>query len=133
MLAQRLNRLTPYLFLGPAALVLAIALLYPIGYMIYASFLDWNPSQRIGEAEWRGLGNYLGLLRDEAFHESFRVTLLFAAIVVSIELVLGVGLALLLDRSIRGLSALRTIFILPMMIAPIASPGNRETHQDMAM
>ncbi|MCV3274026.1 carbohydrate ABC transporter permease [Roseobacter sinensis] len=113
------NRLTPYLFLAPAALVMTVALLYPIGYMIYASFLDWNPSQRIGEAEFVGLRNYINLLSDAAFLESFFVTLKFAAVVVSIEMVLGVGLALLLDRNIRGMSVLRTLFILPMMIAPI--------------
>ncbi|MEM8812010.1 MAG: sugar ABC transporter permease [Pseudomonadota bacterium] len=118
-MAARLTKATPYLFLGPAGIVLAVALLYPVGYMIYASFLDWNPSQRIDEADWRGLGNYVNLLGDESFHESFLVTLKFAAIVVSFEMVLGVGLALLLDRNIRGMSALRTIFILPMMIAPI--------------
>ncbi|MEM7445269.1 MAG: sugar ABC transporter permease [Pseudomonadota bacterium] len=119
MLSQRLNRLTPYLFLAPALLVLAIGLLYPIGYMVYASFLDWNPSQRIGEADWKGLGNYAGLLADDAFKESFWVTIKFAAIVVVVEMVLGVGLALLLDRNLKGMAALRTIFILPMMIAPI--------------
>ncbi len=113
------NGLTPYVFLAPAVIVLAIALLYPIAYMIYASFLDWNPSQRIGEASWVGLRNYTFLLQDEAFHESLWVTLKFAFIVVVLEMVIGVGLALLLDRKLRGMSLLRTIFILPMMIAPI--------------
>ena len=113
------NRLTPYAFLAPAAAVLIVALLYPIGYMIYASFLDWNPSQRIGEADWVGLRNYTNLLADPNFRESFGVTLIFASVVVSLEMILGVGLALLLDREIRGMSALRTVFILPMMIAPI--------------
>ncbi len=113
------NRMTPYLFLAPAGIVLVAALLYPIGYMIYASFLDWNPSQRIGEADWIGLRNYTNLLGDAAFRESFWVTIKFAAIVVTLEMVLGVGLALLLDRNLRGMSILRTLFILPMMIAPI--------------
>ena len=113
------NRATPYLFLAPALVVLAFGLLYPIAYMAYASFLDWSPSQRIGEAEFVGLRNYAGLLDDPNFRESLRVTLVFAAAVVSIEMVLGVGLALLLDRQIRGMSLLRTVFILPMMIAPI--------------
>lgn len=113
------NRLTPYLFLAPAAAVMAAALLYPVGYMVYASFLDWNPSQRIGEAPFVGLRNYASLMGDLAFRESLWVTLRFAAIVVTVEMVLGVGLALLLDRQIRGMSLLRTIFILPMMIAPI--------------
>ncbi len=113
------NRMTPYLFLAPAGLVLAFALFYPICYMIYASFLDWNPSQRIGEAEFVGLRNYFKLFSDDAFRESMGVTLKFAAVVVTIEMFLGVGLALLLDRNIRGMSVLRTLFILPMMIAPI--------------
>ena len=116
---QNLNRMTPYMFLAPAVVVLVVALLYPIGYMVYASFLDWNPSQRIGEAEFVGLRNYLYLFENENFRESMWVTIKFASIVVTLEMALGVGLALLLDRELRGMSALRTIFILPMMIAPI--------------
>jgi len=117
--AARLNRLTPYMFLAPAVVLLAVALLYPIGYMIYASFLDWRPSQYISEAEFVGFRNYINLWNDEAFRESFGVTLKFAAVVVTLEMAIGVGLALLLDRNLRGMAALRTIFILPMMIAPI--------------
>ena len=113
------NRTIPYLFLAPAAVVLAVALIYPVGYMIWASFLNWNPSQRIGEAEFVRLANYAKLLSDAQFRESFGVTLSFAAVVVSVELVLGVGLALVLDRELRGMTVLRTLFILPMMIAPI--------------
>lgn len=113
------SRLTPYLFLAPALLIMIVGLLYPIGYMMYASFLDWNPSQHISEAEWIGLRNYTNLLQDASFRESAVVTLKFASIVVVSEMVIGVGLALLLDRNIRGMSVLRTIFILPMMIAPI--------------
>lgn len=119
MSTARANRLTPYLFLAPAGIILAVALFYPICYMIYASFLDWNPSQRIGEADFVGLRNYVKLFSDAAFLESMWVTIKFAAIVVSLEMFLGVGLALLLDRNIRGMSLLRTLFILPMMIAPI--------------
>ncbi|GAB6052840.1 sugar ABC transporter permease [Magnetospira thiophila] len=119
MAAANVKRITPYMFLAPAAVIMVIGLLYPIGYMVYASFLDWNPSQRIGEAEWVGLRNYVNLLQDAAFRESMIVTLKFSSIVVVSEMVIGVGLALLLDRNIRGVSVLRTIFILPMMIAPI--------------
>ena len=119
MKSTSLNRLTPYMFLAPAGVILLFGLLYPIGYMIYASFLDWNPSQLIGEAEWVGFKNYINLFQNEAFHESLSVTLIFASVVVIVEMFVGVGLALLLDRNIRGMSFLRTVFILPMMIAPI--------------
>ncbi|MEP2781286.1 MAG: sugar ABC transporter permease [Pseudoruegeria sp.] len=118
-IAIKANRLTPYIFMAPAAIILAVALLYPIGYMIYASFLDWSPSQRIGEADFIGLRNYVNLMHDAAFRESFWVTVKFAAVVVTLEMIIGVGLALLLDRNIKGMSLLRTVFILPMMIAPI--------------
>ncbi|MEL6618987.1 MAG: sugar ABC transporter permease [Pseudomonadota bacterium] len=113
------NRLTPYMFLAPAAIIMVLALLYPLGYMIYGSFRDWDPSQNISETEFVGLKNYITLWFDPAFRESLGVTLTFAFAVVAAELVIGVGLALLLDRNIRGMSVLRTLFILPMMIAPV--------------
>ncbi len=119
MSLARANRLTPWLFLGPAAVIMAIALLYPLGYMVWGSFRDWDPSQTIGEAEFVGLKNYITLWNDPNFRESLGVTLKFAFFCVSIEMVIGVGLALLLDRNIRGMSLLRTMFILPMMIAPV--------------
>jgi multiple sugar transport system permease protein len=119
MIRTSANRLTPYLFIAPAAAVMLIALFYPIAYMVWGSFRAWDPSQSIGETEFVGLANYARLLGDPAFHESFWVTLVFAFSVVSVEMVLGVGLALLLDRNIRGMSVLRTLFILPMMIAPV--------------
>lgn len=117
--AQIANRLTPYMFMAPAAVIMAIALMYPLAYMIWGSFRDWDPSQTIGEAEFVGLQNYIKLWGDPNFWESMSVTLTFAFFVVSFEIFIGVGLALLLDRNIRGMSILRTLFILPMMIAPV--------------
>ena len=107
------------MFMAPAGIIMAIALIYPLGYMMYGSLLDWNPSQSIGEAEFVGLKNYVTLWFDPAFRESLGVTLTFAFFVVVAEMLIGVGLALLLDRNIRGMSVLRTLFILPMMIAPV--------------
>ena len=114
-----MNRLTPYVFMAPAALVMIICLLFPLIYMVYGSFRDWDPSQSLSETDFVGFKNYITLFYDPSFRESLSVTLTFAASVVTIEMVLGVGLALLLDRSIRGMSVLRTLFILPMMIAPV--------------
>ncbi len=119
MSIAKLNRLSPYLFLAPAFLVMALALIYPLGYMIYGSFREWNPSQALSESTFIGLKNYYTLWNDPNFHESVIVTLKFAISVVSIEMLIGVSLALLLDRNLRGMSLLRTLFILPMMIAPV--------------
>ncbi|MBX2839298.1 MAG: sugar ABC transporter permease [Gammaproteobacteria bacterium] len=119
MSSATFNRMTPYLFMAPAMVIMVLALLYPLGYMVYGSFRDWDPSQTLGESEFIGLGNYISLWTDPNFRESVGVTLKFALSVVSIEMLIGVGLALLLDRQLRGMSILRTLFILPMMIAPV--------------
>ncbi len=119
MKAQSLNRLAPCMFMAPAAIIMAMALIYPLGYMIYGSFRDWDPSQSLSESEFVGFKNYITLFFDPAFCESLSVTLTFAFSVVVAEMVIGVGLALLLDRNIRGMSVLRTLFVLPMMIAPV--------------
>lgn len=119
MSATTFNRLTPYLFLAPALVIMVLALLYPLGYMVYGSFRDWDPSQSLGESQFVGFTNYTTLWTDPNFRESVAVTLKFAATVVTVEMLIGVSLALLLDRKLRGMSVLRTLFILPMMIAPV--------------
>ena len=113
------NRITPYMFMAPAIVIMGMALIYPLGYMIWGSFREWNPSQTIGEAEFVGLKNYVTLWGDPNFHESLGVTLRFAFFVVTFEMVLGVGLALLLDRNIRGMSVLRTMLEALNVIARI--------------
>ena len=114
-----MNRATPYLFLAPAGIILIFALLYPIGYLTMASFFDWRMGTPFSDAVFYGFKNYAWILKDPNFRESFMVTITFAFTVVVLEMVIGVGLALMLERPIRGMSVFRTIFILPMMIAPI--------------
>lgn len=114
-----MNRATPYLFLAPAGIILIVALLYPIGYLTVASFFDWRMGIPFADSTFAGLGNYFWILKDPNFHESFLVTITFAFSVVLLEMFVGVGLALMLERPIRGMSLFRTIFILPMMVAPI--------------
>ena len=72
--------------------------------------------RKLSLSAWQTIANYCF---DAAFWESLQVTLIFALVAVSIEMFLGVGLALLLDRDLKGVSVLRTLFILPMMIAPV--------------
>lgn len=114
-----LNRGTPYFFLAPAGIVLIFALLYPVGYLTFASFFDWRMGTPFANAEFSGIDNYVWILQDPNFRESFMVTMTFASVVVALEMIIGVGLALMLERPIKGMSVFRTIFILPMMIAPI--------------
>ena len=117
--ATRLNKLAPYMFMAPAVAVLAVAMVWPLSYSVWLSFHEWKLGMPVDAAEFNGLENYRILLSDPDTLVSLKVTLLFAFAVVGLEVVLGVSLALMLDRSIRGMSVLRTAFIMPMMIAPI--------------
>lgn len=116
---QILNRATPYVFMAPAALVMLLALAYPLAQSVWLSFHQWAIGAPLSSARYIGLENYAILLSDPNVWASIRVTLVFAFAVVVIEVTLGVALALVLDRNIRGMSVFRTIFILPMMVAPI--------------
>lgn len=117
--ATQLNRLAPYMFMAPAAAVLLVAMVWPLSYSVWLSFHEWQLGMPVDAAEFNGLENYRILLSDPDTLVSLKVTFLFAFAVVGLEVALGVGLALMLDRPLRGMSFLRTAFIMPMMIAPI--------------
>jgi len=116
---QALNRASPYVFLAPAAAVMLVALVNPVAQSVWLSFHEWSIGTPPDQTRFVGLENYRWLLASQAFWTSVSVTLIFAAAVVILETVLGVALALALDRQLRGMSVIRTIFILPMMVAPI--------------
>jgi multiple sugar transport system permease protein len=105
--------------MAPAAAITFVGLVYPTVRLLWLSFQDWSLGTPIESASFVGFDNYLWLLGDPSFWESLSVTLRFAVSVVVVEVALGVSLAVLLDRELRGLSLFRTIFILPMMVAPI--------------
>ena len=114
-----LNRLSPYVFIGPAAVVMAVACLYPVLTAGKLAFYDWSLGTPWESARFVGLQMFEALLHDPAVLRSLVTTLEFAAIVVSCEMALGISLALLLERPVRGMATFRTFFILPMMVAPI--------------
>ncbi len=111
--------LNAYLFLLPAFAVLAGVLLIPIVNGLRLSFFDW-PLRNISKAPvFVGFRNYVELFRSEFFRASIRATLIFTLSVVSIELVVGTAIALVLEGDIPGLRFFRTLYVLPIMIAPV--------------
>ncbi|WP_205944682.1 carbohydrate ABC transporter permease [Pelagibius litoralis] len=111
--------MTPYFFILPAVLVMAGGLLYPVIDAVYLSFFDWKIGTPFSKAEHVGLDNYWRMLGDPDVWESIWVTFRFGFWTISIEMVLGVALALMLEKPIRGASIFRTIFILPLMVSPV--------------
>ena len=110
---------TPYLFILPALLVIVGGLVYPIFDAFYLSFYDWKIGTPISKAPYVGLSHYIRMASDPDVLESIWVTIRFGFWTITIEMVVGVGLALLLEKPIRGASIFRTIFILPLMVSPV--------------
>ncbi|UCF91717.1 MAG: sugar ABC transporter permease [Desulfobacterales bacterium] len=118
-LKTRLNQLTPYFFIAPAVLIMGTACFYPVLHSMRLSFFDWSLGTPWLSREFLGLDNYVRIFTDPSVYTSLQVTLMFAGAVVAAELILGMALAFLVERGLRGLAVFRTIFILPMMIAPV--------------
>ncbi len=108
-----------YLFVAPAVLLMGAGLIYPVVQGLLLSMQDWAVGTPMSTAEFIGADNYLRMLRDENVQESMWVTFKFGFFTITIEMTLGVALALLLEKPIRGASVFRTIFIMPLMISPV--------------
>ena len=110
------RRLRPYLLSVPAVLVV-IGILYPFFTGAYYAFLNYaavNP-----EPHFIWFENFKSVLGDQIFWSSVRVTLIFALVATTIETVIGVGLALLLNRSSFIGRIFEKVLILPLMVAPV--------------
>jgi multiple sugar transport system permease protein len=117
---MRASRWTLFIYLGPAVLVMAAACLYPVLTAFQLAGFKWEMGTPWNSAQWVGLDNFISAFSNEQVWSSLWTTLLFAGVCVSAEMVLGIALALALEHPVRGMAIFRTVFILPMMIAPIA-------------
>ncbi|MFO1196794.1 MAG: sugar ABC transporter permease [Burkholderiaceae bacterium] len=110
----------PAVYLGPAVAVMAVACLYPLLSALQLGFYDWSMGTPWDQARWVGSEAFVAAFRDPAVWRSLVTTLIFAGVCVTAEMVLGIALALALEGQLRAMAFFRTLFILPMMIAPIA-------------
>lgn len=105
---------TAWLFLLPSLLVLGAFTVYPMVQAAYLSFTDYN---LIRAAQWVGLDNYIELFNDPAFWNAFRNTVLYAAVVTPVTVVLALALAVFLDRQFVGRAFVRTAIFLPFIVS----------------
>ena len=113
------NRLG-WILLSPSLLILGIAGLAPFFYVIYVGTLRWNIFSKERGQFFVGVQNYRDLVFDSMFLGTLSRTLFFSFLVVSIELVLGFILALSLMKDFKAKTFFRTVYILPVVVAPIA-------------
>lgn len=116
---QRRERLVAILLLAPAVLYLLVLSIYPTIYSLWIALHNYSLYRR-DLISFAGFDNFTDLLDSDVFKESLRVTLIFAAAAVAIELILGFAIAALLDRKMRGANILRTLLIIPVLISPVA-------------
>lgn len=114
----RLRTSSPLLWLLPSLIILGVVSIYPFISAVVNSFRFFNYGVSTEPQGFVGLDNYARVLGDETFLRALSQTLYFAVTVTLAELILGVAIALLLRERLRGMSAARSILIMPVAIAP---------------
>jgi multiple sugar transport system permease protein len=102
-----------YLFLLPWLVGLVVITIGPMLASLYLSFTNYSLIQA---PEWTGLANYARMLDDARLHNSIKVTFTYVIVSGPLQLALALGIAVLLDKGMRGLSFYRSIFYLPSML-----------------
>lgn len=110
------NRWLPYLLVLPQLAITLIFFFLPAGQAIYQSVLMQDPFGL--STEFVGLHNFQTLLEDPNYIYSFKITMVFSAIVAFLGLAVSLLLAVCADRVIRGASAYKTFLIIPYAVAP---------------
>jgi multiple sugar transport system permease protein len=117
-MAKAENR-SAYLFLIPWICGLAMT----VGPMIYSLLLSLSDSNIIQTPRWRGLGNYVDAFSpavDDTLFVSLRQTFLYAAMSIPLGISVALGLALLLNRPIKGVALYRAIYYIPSLASAVA-------------
>lgn len=108
--------LTGLFFIGPAVILLFVFLLIPFMLTIGNSFTNYN-ILKPGQTEFVGLKNFIKLTNDTVFMKSIVNTFVFVILVVPLQVCLALGLALLINRKLRGISIYRMAFFAPTVLS----------------
>jgi len=106
--------------LSPSLVLLVLVGIVPFLYVIFLGFHEWNVFSAERGRTFVGFANYADLVFDQPFIEAIGRSMLFTVVVVGVELVLGFLLAQSLIKDFRGKVIFRTLYILPLVVAPIA-------------
>ncbi len=116
----RAERRLGWLLCAPAVIVMVAVTAYPIGYAVYLSLQRYDlrfPAAK----EFVGLANYATVLTDNLWWTAFAITMVITVVSVVIELVLGMGLALIMRWALVGRGAVRTAILIPYGIVTVVA------------
>ena len=109
-------RATPYLFLLPAVTLIGVFVVYPIIAVVYYSFTDYDI---VRPPVWIGLGNYAKVFADKTFWLALTHSLIYL-VVTPILITLSIGLAIVVNRKLRGITIYRALYFVPAVSGSIA-------------
>lgn len=117
-MAHRSHRLAAYVFIAPAALLMAALLIAPVAIAAVMSFTDYS----LGNASfhWIGLDNYARMISHSTYRKMLTATATYVLVVVPASIALGLGAALLINSVRRFGDIYKTIYFLPVMAALLA-------------
>ena len=108
--------ITPYLFLAPALIVIAVFFIYPIIAVVYYSFTDYNI---VTPPVWAGLENYQRLVKDPVFWQALQHSFVYL-LVTPVLIFLSTLLAIVVNRKLVGINAFRALYFIPVISGSIA-------------
>ena len=103
----------------PTFLVMVCVFGLPLVFSFYLSFTGWGLEQPLFAGRFVGLANYDDVLTNSVFKKAIYITLGYTAATVAAQMLLGLGIALLLNVDLLGMRVFRTALIVPMMVTPI--------------
>ena len=115
----RLARLYPYLLITPTCVFLVSVFLYPVLYSLYLSTRQMQLFEFATGGRFAGAANYLAATRDPLVWNAVTRTGVFVVGAVTIELALGLGVALFLNQRLPGRRVLRAVALFPLMLTPV--------------
>jgi multiple sugar transport system permease protein len=116
---RRKEAISGYLFISPWLIGFVVFFVGPIIASFILSFTQWNI---VGSPTWVGLDNYTDILTNDArFLKAIQVTLTYAVFYLPLEVVCGIGLAVLMNQKLRGIGIFRTLYYMPYVVPSVAA------------
>jgi len=113
------SRKTLLLFFLPGAIFMSMFLIYPIVKMAIDSFFEFDIYTN--EKIFVGFGNYINAFSDKNFLIPLKNTLIYVAVAVTFETIIGMALSLVLVQEFPGSKLVRSLMLAPLMVAPLIS------------
>ncbi|MBE9208280.1 sugar ABC transporter permease [Nostoc sp. LEGE 06077] len=113
------QRLTPYLFLLPALVLLGLTVFWPALQAFYLSFTSYEDISQ--PPQWIGFANFLRLWKDAVFWKTLENTFLYLVGVVPILVIAPLGLAILVNQKLLGVSWFRAAYYTPVVISMVVA------------